>query len=84
MDSLLKEDKLDLCLTPYAVLATSCSEGFVQFIRGATPLADIKSIQVGRMFSCYYRTRLNRTLYVHSDHLHLLHTVIINQKIIRK
>lgn len=45
MDSLLKEDKLDLCLTPYAVLATSCSEGFVQFIRGATPLADIKSIQ---------------------------------------
>lgn len=46
MDSLLKEDKLDLCLTPYAVLATSCSEGFVQFIRGATPLADIKNIQV--------------------------------------
>uniref|UniRef100_A0A183BU91 Phosphatidylinositol 3-kinase catalytic subunit type 3 n=1 Tax=Globodera pallida TaxID=36090 RepID=A0A183BU91_GLOPA len=45
MDELLKEDKLDLCLTPYAVLATSCSEGFVQFIRGATPLADIKSIQ---------------------------------------
>nr|CAD2195540.1 unnamed protein product [Meloidogyne enterolobii] len=36
---------LDLCLTPYAVLATSCSEGFVQFVRGATPLADIKSIQ---------------------------------------
>ncbi|KAI1724754.1 phosphoinositide 3-kinase family, accessory domain (PIK domain) domain-containing protein [Ditylenchus destructor] len=44
MDSLLKEEKLDLCLTPYAVLATSVTEGFVQFVK-ATPLADLKSIQ---------------------------------------
>lgn len=45
MDSLLKEEKLDLCLTPYAVLATSVSEGFVQYVK-ATPIADLKSIQV--------------------------------------
>uniref|UniRef100_A0A915CVA0 phosphatidylinositol 3-kinase n=1 Tax=Ditylenchus dipsaci TaxID=166011 RepID=A0A915CVA0_9BILA len=44
MDSLLKEEKLDLCLTPYCVLATSVTEGFVQFVK-ATPLADLKSIQ---------------------------------------
>ncbi|KAI6232650.1 Phosphatidylinositol 3-kinase catalytic subunit type 3 [Aphelenchoides fujianensis] len=43
MDGLLKEDKLDLCLTPYAVLATSLSDGFVQFVK-ATPIADLKSI----------------------------------------
>ena len=30
MDSLLKDDKLDLCLTPYSVLATSKDDGFVQ------------------------------------------------------
>lgn len=46
MDSLLKEDKLDLCLTPYSVLATSVSDGFVQFVR-SIPLADLKgTIQV--------------------------------------
>lgn len=45
MDNLLKEEKLDLCLTPYAVMATSVSEGFVQFVR-ATPVANVKSIQV--------------------------------------
>ncbi|KAI6220427.1 Phosphatidylinositol 3-kinase catalytic subunit type 3 [Aphelenchoides besseyi] len=43
MDNLLKDDKLDLCLTPYAVLATSVSDGFVQFVK-ATPIADLKSI----------------------------------------
>lgn len=49
MDSLLKEEKLDLCLTPYAVLATSVSEGFVQYVK-ATPIADLKSIQVNNFF----------------------------------
>ncbi|CAD5207974.1 unnamed protein product [Bursaphelenchus xylophilus] len=44
MDNLWKEEKLDLCLTPYAVLATSVSDGFVQFVK-ATPIADLKNIQ---------------------------------------
>uniref|UniRef100_A0AC35TGK9 Phosphatidylinositol 3-kinase catalytic subunit type 3 n=1 Tax=Rhabditophanes sp. KR3021 TaxID=114890 RepID=A0AC35TGK9_9BILA len=34
MDSFLKSENLDLCLTPYSVLATSTTEGFVQFIKG--------------------------------------------------
>lgn len=41
MDNLLKEDKLDLRLTPYSVLATNVSDGFVQYVK-ATPIADLK------------------------------------------
>ncbi|CAD5205554.1 unnamed protein product [Bursaphelenchus okinawaensis] len=44
MDNLWKDEKLDLCLTPYAVLATSVSDGFVQFVK-ATPIADLRNIQ---------------------------------------
>lgn len=41
MDNLLREEKLDLRLTPYSVLATSVSDGFVQYVK-ATPIADLK------------------------------------------
>ncbi|CAJ0578216.1 unnamed protein product, partial [Mesorhabditis spiculigera] len=40
MDRLMKRDQLDLRLTPYSVLATGLTEGFVQFVK-ATPLRDI-------------------------------------------
>ncbi|GMT28196.1 hypothetical protein PFISCL1PPCAC_19493, partial [Pristionchus fissidentatus] len=40
MDSLLRENELDLKMTPYAVLATGIDEGFVQFIK-AMPLRDV-------------------------------------------
>ncbi|VDK50743.1 unnamed protein product [Anisakis simplex] len=42
MDGILRADGLDLKLTPYSVLATSVSEGFVQFVK-ATPLRDVIS-----------------------------------------
>uniref|UniRef100_A0A915AJ48 Phosphatidylinositol 3-kinase catalytic subunit type 3 n=2 Tax=Parascaris univalens TaxID=6257 RepID=A0A915AJ48_PARUN len=42
MDRILRADGLDLRLTPYSVLATSVSEGFVQFVK-ATPLRDVIS-----------------------------------------
>ncbi|MES1909047.1 MAG: hypothetical protein MHM6MM_001859 [Cercozoa sp. M6MM] len=38
MDQLLKRVNLDMCLTPYAVLATSSSEGFVDFVPNVVPL----------------------------------------------
>lgn len=41
-DDLLRADGLDLRLTPYSVLATSTSEGFVQFIK-AIPLREVIS-----------------------------------------
>ncbi|VDD87750.1 unnamed protein product [Enterobius vermicularis] len=48
MDKILKADNLDLKFTLYSVLATSISEGFVQFVK-ATPLRNVvaqyKSIQ---------------------------------------
>lgn len=53
MDRILRADGLDLRLTPYSVLATSISEGFVQFVK-ATPLRDVisnwGSIQVRESF----------------------------------
>uniref|UniRef100_A0A915PPY9 Phosphatidylinositol 3-kinase catalytic subunit type 3 n=1 Tax=Setaria digitata TaxID=48799 RepID=A0A915PPY9_9BILA len=42
MDDILRADGLDLRLTPYSVLATSTSEGFVQFIK-AIPLREVIS-----------------------------------------
>jgi len=39
IDNILKAERLNLCLTPYGILATSLDEGFVQYIR-ATPVAD--------------------------------------------
>ena len=32
MDKLLLEEKLDLCLTPYSVLATSIDAGLMEFV----------------------------------------------------
>lgn len=42
MDKLLQQENLDLKLTPYNVLATSCKTGFVQFIE-STAVADVLS-----------------------------------------
>jgi len=41
MDSLLKKVKLDLCLTPYRVLATSPEDGFVEFVPNSYTLQSI-------------------------------------------
>lgn len=56
MDKILKADNLDLKFTLYSVLATSISEGFVQFVK-ATPLRNVvaqyKSIQVWHYFTTF-------------------------------
>jgi len=42
MDKIMRDDNLDLRLTPYSVLATSITEGFVQYVK-AYPLRDVIS-----------------------------------------
>lgn len=42
MDRRFKRLSLDLCLTPYTVLATSTTEGILEFVEGATALDPIK------------------------------------------
>eukprot|EP00808_Paulinella_micropora_P001594 g58755.t1 len=41
MDSLFKKVKLDLCLTPYRVLATSTEDGFVEYVPDCRTVNDI-------------------------------------------
>ena len=40
MDRILKQENLDLKLTPYRVLATSASHGFVQYVE-SSPIAEV-------------------------------------------
>ena len=41
MDGLLKRASLDLCLTPYSIIATSPTSGLVEFVDGSTPISQI-------------------------------------------
>ena len=41
MDRLLKRATLDLCLQPYAILATSASTGLVEFVDGSIPISQV-------------------------------------------
>lgn len=41
MDRLLKRATLDLCLKPYAILATSASTGLVEFVDGSIPISQV-------------------------------------------
>ena len=41
MDGLLKRAALDLCLTPYSIIATSPTSGLVEFVEGAAPISQI-------------------------------------------
>lgn len=41
MDRLLKRAALDLCLTPYSIIATSPSSGLVEFVEGSIPISQI-------------------------------------------
>lgn len=43
MDRLLKRAALDLCLTPYAIIATSPTSGLVEFVDGSYPISQILS-----------------------------------------
>ncbi|KAJ7385245.1 Phosphatidylinositol 3-kinase catalytic subunit type 3 [Desmophyllum pertusum] len=54
MDKLLMKENLDLKLTPYQVLATSGSHGFVQFIE-STPVAEVLDKDEDRSIQNYFR-----------------------------
>lgn len=43
MDKLLKRAALDLCLTPYSIIATSPTSGLVEFVDGAVPISQVLS-----------------------------------------
>jgi Phosphatidylinositol 3- and 4-kinase len=43
MDGLLKRAALDLCLTPYSILATSPTSGLVAFVEGSVPISQVLS-----------------------------------------
>ena len=43
MDKLLKRAALDLCLTPYSIIATSPTSGLVEFVEGAVPVSQVLS-----------------------------------------
>lgn len=43
MDRLLKRAALDLCLTPYSIIATSHNTGLVEFVDKATPISAVLS-----------------------------------------
>jgi len=41
MDRLLKRASLDLCITPYSIIATSQSSGMIEFVEESSPLSAI-------------------------------------------
>eukprot|EP00533_Pseudo-nitzschia_delicatissima_P009312 CAMPEP_0116108996 /NCGR_PEP_ID=MMETSP0327-20121206/17089_1 /TAXON_ID=44447 /ORGANISM="Pseudo-nitzschia delicatissima, Strain B596" /LENGTH=1216 /DNA_ID=CAMNT_0003601957 /DNA_START=270 /DNA_END=3920 /DNA_ORIENTATION=- len=41
MDRLLKRASLDLCITPYSIIATSPSSGMIEFVEESSPLSAI-------------------------------------------
>ena len=43
MDKLLKRAALELCLTPYSIIATSPTSGLVEFVEGAVPISQVLS-----------------------------------------
>jgi phosphatidylinositol 3-kinase len=47
IDQRLKRFSLDLCLTPYKVLATSTTTGILEFVTGSTPIDPIKRDLLG-------------------------------------
>lgn len=54
MDKLLMKENLDLKLTPYKVLATSGTHGFVQFVE-STPVAEVLDKDVDGSIQNYFR-----------------------------
>jgi phosphatidylinositol 3-kinase len=41
LDGLLKRETLDLCLTPYSIIAMSPSSGLMEFVDGSIPISQI-------------------------------------------
>jgi len=43
MDRLLRKAALDLCLTPYSIIATSPNSGLIEFVEGTKPISQVLS-----------------------------------------
>lgn len=55
MDGLLKRGALDLCLTPYSVIATSPTSGLVEFVDQSMPISQVLSKFNGSIMQ-YFQT----------------------------
>lgn len=53
MDGLLKRAALDLCLTPYSVIALSPNSGLVEFVDGSLPISQILSENNGSILNFF-------------------------------
>jgi phosphatidylinositol 3-kinase len=56
MDGLLKRGALDLCLTPYAIIAMSPTSGLVEFVDGAIPISQVLSKYNGSIMQFFQAT----------------------------
>lgn len=56
MDGLLKRAALDLCLTPYSIIATSPSSGLVEFVDSAMPISQVLSKFNGSILQYFQST----------------------------
>jgi len=53
MDGLLKRASLDLCLTPYSIIATSPTSGMVEFVDGSIPVSQILANHSGSVLQFF-------------------------------
>ncbi|KAL7569147.1 hypothetical protein ACA910_016976 [Epithemia clementina (nom. ined.)] len=56
MDGLLKRAALDLCLTPYSVIAMSPTSGLVEFVDGSIPISQILTNHGGSIMQFFQST----------------------------
>lgn len=59
MDRVLKRAALDLCLTPYSILATSPTSGLVEFVEGSIPISQILSQHNGSILH-FFQTKASQ------------------------
>mmetsp|Transcript_24372 Transcript_24372/g.40400 ORF Transcript_24372/g.40400 Transcript_24372/m.40400 type:complete len:859 (+) Transcript_24372:93-2669(+) len=53
MDGLLKRGTLDLCLTPYSIIAMSASSGLMEFVAGSMPISQILAMHNNSILSFF-------------------------------
>lgn len=56
MDGLLKRGALDLCLTPYSIIATSPTSGLVEFVDRSMPISQVLSKFNGSIMQYFQST----------------------------
>ena len=70
MDGLLKRAALDLCLTPYSVIAMSNTTGLVEFVDGSIPvsqiLADHNGVRITRTLKQGHMSLKSHSFFFHA------------------